>query len=211
MFVRDYMQKEPATICGEATLLEAVDFLHTKEVLTLPVMDGDKVVGVVTDRDVRKASPSSAPKLHDHDMEYLLKKIKVSDIMSRMVVTVSPHATVEEAAKMLHDRKIKGLPVVDEGKLVGLITVNEVLEFFSELFEKNEGAATFELKLDGEAGNLMEALKIIVSHGGNIVNAMTAPIEKEGAGKEIILKVEGEDTEGIMKDLEAEHLLLSGV
>lgn len=208
MFVKDYMQKDPATICGESFLLEAVEYLHRRGVLTLPVMDGKKVIGVVTDRDVRKASPSSTHELHTFDMEYLLGKVRVSDIMTRMVVSVSPYATIEEATKLLHDRRIKGLPVVEEGELVGLITIKEILEFFSELFEKKEKAATIELKLNGETTNLARALEIITSHGANIVSAVTAPVERGSGLREVILHIEGEDVEGAKKDLMANNLVL---
>lgn len=209
MLVKDYMQKEPSTICGEATLVEAMDYIHREGVLTLPVLDGKKVIGIVTDRDIRKASSSSTRELHAHEIEYLLSRIKVADIMSRMVISVSPELTVEEAVKILHDRKIKGLPVMENGELVGLITVKEVLEFFAELFEKNEKTATFELKLNGDTDKLSKALEIITSHGGNIVGALTAPMGKGSHHKEIILHVEGEDVEGLKKELMGSDLLLA--
>lgn len=209
MLVRDYMQKDPITICGETTLAEAAEFLHRKGVLTLPVMDGKKVIGVVTDRDIRKASPSSASQLHNYELDYLLAKVRVSDIMSRMVVSISPYATVEEAAKLLHDRKINGLPVVEDGELVGVITVSDVLEFFTSLFGKTERAAIVELKLNGETENLAQALKIIMTHGANIVSMVTAPTEKGSSTKEVIVGLECEDVESIKKDLLVSELLLS--
>lgn len=210
MSVKDYMQKDPSTICGEASLPEAMDYLHHQGVVTLPVMDGKKVVGVLTDRDVRKAGSSSNPKLHTYDLEYLLSKVKVSDIMSRMVVSISPHDGVEEAAQLLHDRKISGLPVIENGELLGLITINEVLELFSSLFEKEEKSVNFELKLDSEGNNLSEALRVITEHGGNVKSVVTAPIEGKGSSaKEIILGIEGDDVEGIKNDLKMKDLILS--
>jgi CBS domain-containing protein len=125
-----------------------------------------------------------------------------------MVISISPDATVEEAAKLLHDRKIKGLPVIEDGELVGLITINEVLEFFAELFEKREKATALELKLNGEADNLATALEIITSHRANIVRAVTAPLEKGGYSREIILLIEGEDVDGAKRDLMSSNLLL---
>ena len=209
MFVKNYMQKAPVTICGESTLPEAVEFLHNHGLLTLPVMDGNKVIGVVTDRDVVKAGSSSASLLHRYDLEYLMPKIKVSDIMSRMVVSVSPDMIMEEAAKILHDRKISGVPVMEDGELVGLLTINEVLEFFGSLFEHEEESYNFALKLDNEAESLAQAIQIVMSHGAVITSLVTAPAGKGKHGKELMLSLDCKDSDSIMQDFLSSDLLVN--
>ena len=124
MLVVDWMTPNVVAVKPGTSLLKCRNLLKEKNIRRLPVVDdANKVVGIVSDRDVRGASPSKATTLEVHEMQYLLAELKAKDIMTPRPLTVKPDATVEEAALLMLDRKIGGLPVVnDEGTLVGIIS-----------------------------------------------------------------------------------------
>ena len=208
MLVRDYMRKDPCTISDRATILEARDIMQREGAHTLSVMEEKKVIGIVTEGAVSEAGPSSLGLLQDYEWNYLLPGVRVGDIMSRMVVSVSPYATIEDAAKLLLEKKIRDLPVLEDGELVGLITINDILCIFNSLSVETERVADIELKLDGETQSLTQALKIIVAHEANIISVETESVGKGVGSTEVILGIEGEDVCEIKKELLAEDLLL---
>ncbi len=129
MLVKKWMTKDVITIDVHDSLSDAIDLLKRNKIRRLPVMDGDKLVGIITDRDLKEASPSKVTSLDIWEIHYLLSKIKIKDIYKKDPVTISDESTLEKAAILMHDNKIGGLPVVDgKGNLVGIITEQDVFE-----------------------------------------------------------------------------------
>jgi acetoin utilization protein AcuB len=175
MLVSKQMQKDPITIRKDDTLRFAADLLKEKRIRTLPVVDDGKVVGMVTDRDVRQAQASTATSLEVSELYYLLEKVKVNEIMTKNVITISPDATIEEAAKTIHDKRIGGQPVVDDtGELKGIITETDVLEVLLEVMGMGEDSSRIELILDDKPGQLVEAIQVIKNHSVNLISVVTA-------------------------------------
>ena len=121
-FVRDWMTPQPVTISPKTTLPEARDLMKENKIRRLPVLKKGQLVGIVTFGDIREALPSDATTLNIHELTYLLDRLYARDFMTPVPVTVSPDTTIAEAARLMLERKVGGLPVMDDGRLVGIIT-----------------------------------------------------------------------------------------
>ena len=125
--IKDWMTKDVVVVSPDTTVPEAHRIMTEKSIRRLPVVDGKKLVGIVTRGDVRGAEPSDATTLSIWELNYLLAKLKLSEIMTRNPLTITPDATVMEAAQLMLDNKISGLPVLDaEGIVVGIVTESDI-------------------------------------------------------------------------------------
>lgn len=124
--VRDWMSANPVTIGPKTSLHDAHQLMKERRVRRLLVVDNDRLVGIVTLGDLREAGPSNATSLSVFELNYLLAKLTIDEIMTQDPMTVSADATIRDAAKLMLDQKIGGLPVVDGGTLVGIITESDI-------------------------------------------------------------------------------------
>jgi acetoin utilization protein AcuB len=201
MLVSRRMHKDPITIKKDDTLRLAHDLLRDKSIRSLPVVDGKKLVGIVSDRDVRQAWASPATSLEVRELYYLLEKVKVEEIMTKDVITVTPDTTIEETAKIIHDKKIHGLPVLDsKNELVGIITETDILEVLLEVMGMGEESSRIELILDDTPGQLAEATKVIKGHNVNIISVVTAKGPSEGK-RSCVLRLKTTELKEIKKEL----------
>jgi acetoin utilization protein AcuB len=134
MFVRDVMTKNPVTITEKMTVFEALELMKKEKIRRLPVMRDKKVIGIVTELDLLRVSPSTATSLSVFELHYLLSKMVVKDVMTKDVTTVTPDSTIEQAAIIMRDNEISGLPVVDGTSLVGIITETNLFDALLEHF-----------------------------------------------------------------------------
>ena len=130
--VRDWMTANPITVDLKTTLPEAHKIMKDRRIRRLPVMDRGQLVGIVTLGDVREAEPSDATTLSIFELHYLLAKLTIGEIMTREPLTIAVNATIREAAKMLLQHKIGGLPVMEDGKLVGIITESDIFRVLAQ-------------------------------------------------------------------------------
>lgn len=124
--VRDWMTPNPITITPKTTLPDAYNLMKQSEIRRLPVVDRGQLVGIVTLGDVREAQPSDATTLSIYELNYLLSKLTVDKIMTREPLTVEPDTTIRDAARLMLEHKIGGLPVMKEHHLVGIITESDI-------------------------------------------------------------------------------------
>jgi acetoin utilization protein AcuB len=134
MLVRDKMNGDVITIAPDQSLRMARERMHKHGVRRLPVVEHGKLVGIITDRDVRQAWASPATSLSTHELLYLLDRLTVAEVMTWKTFTVTPDTLLIEAAQQLHDHKIGGLPVVEGSEVVGMITETDLLQAFIEMF-----------------------------------------------------------------------------
>jgi acetoin utilization protein AcuB len=165
MLVRDVMQSRLVTITPKTTLPQAMRLAAERRIRHLPVLDGGDLVGIVSDRDLKQAMASPATSLEAHELNYLLNRLTVAEIMTTTVITVGPMFPVEEAARLMVQEKISALPVTEDRRLIGILTETDVLE----LFARAMGAGTASTRLDVLLGDRPAALP-------DLVNAL------EGAG-----------------------------
>lgn len=130
MFVSNWMKENPITVTPDTLVLDAKKIMKEHGIRRLPVLDGKKLVGIVTLNNLREAQPSAATSLSIHELNYLLAKMTVAEIMTKEVVTCPPDITLEKAALLGTKHKIGALPVVDEGRLVGIITESDIYRAF---------------------------------------------------------------------------------
>ena len=124
--VQDWMTRDPITVTGDTTLPYAHRLMQDNNIRRLPVVDEGVLVGIITLGDVREAEPSDATSLSIFELNYLLAKLPVSDVMTSDLITVTPITTIARAAQLMLEHKVGGLPVVDRGKLVGIITESDI-------------------------------------------------------------------------------------
>src|SRR5574337_242946 len=127
MLVRDRMKRDPVTIKKDDSFRYALKLIRKEGIRHLPVLDGKRLVGILTDRDLRQAAPSPATTLEVHELNYLLERLKTEAIMTKQVIAVAPDSGLLEAAKLLLAHKIGCLPVVEQEELVGIITEGDLL------------------------------------------------------------------------------------
>jgi len=190
MIVAKRMMRNPVFVDENDSMKKAMDLLKDREIRHLPVLkDGEKLVGIVTERDIKQASPSPATALEIREIYYLLDKVKVKQIMTRRPYTISSTAPIEEAALIMREKRIGCLPVVEEGRLVGILTETDILDAFIESMGVSGPGYRMELALPNKPGMLYEVLKLMKDFDASVVSVATAAHDEQGK-KIIILRIE---------------------
>jgi acetoin utilization protein AcuB len=202
MLVRKKMKKDLITITKDERMTTARKIMKEKNIRHLPVVDGKKLVGLVTNMDIRKAEASPATSLEIRELHYLLDKLTAGEIMTRNVITISPDISVEEATTLLHDNKIGCLPVVEDGNLVGMLTENDVMEILIEVMGMKEKGSRLEVVVEDRPGVLADVTRIIKEHNVNIISVVT-DVADEAGKRVVVFKLKTFYFEPIKKALEA--------
>lgn len=175
MLVKDWMSKDVITIDVNDCIEDAVNLLLENDNRALPVMDNVKLVGIVSDRDLKMASVSNAAELNAHDLINLTSKIKVKFIMTKNPITIPFDFTVEETASVLLKHKISGAPVVNhEGKIVGTITQTDLFRVMISLTGVEKEGLQFGFQVEDRSGSIKELVDIIRQFGGRMVSLLTS-------------------------------------
>ncbi len=172
MLVKNYMKRDPVTVRKDDSFRYALKLIRKEGIRHLPVLDGKKLVGIVTDRDLRQSAPSPATTLEVHELNYLLERLKIEAIMTKKVITVTPMTNLRDAAKLLFAHKIGCLPVVEHEELVGIITEGDILRAYVQHEESLEAAPVAELVVEDRPG-AFEAVTTAVGAGPATVVSAT--------------------------------------
>ncbi len=194
MKVKDRMVTTVITVEMETSLTEAFRLMKENDIRRLPVLDKGKVVGIVTLTDLNQASPSSATSLSIHELNYLLAKTKIKDILPKKqkLVTVSPEAYIETAAKLMRQSKISGLPVIKDEEIVGIITETDLFESLIDILGVNTTHTRIDLYVDDKPGVLAEITGLIAEKNINILNTVVYFDKKINRHKVIIRIVDAQ-------------------
>lgn len=175
MLVMDWMTKPAITVDQNNSLIDAMDVLKKKNIMILPVMKGNELVGIVSDRDVKRAFASSVSTLEVHELFYLMARVKVKDIMTRNAIAVPFDYTIEETAELLLNHKISGAPVLDEkGGLVGVITQRDIFKALMSLTGIGKRGIQFALVLEDRPGSIKEVADIIRKYEGRMASILSS-------------------------------------
>lgn len=175
MLVKYWMSRNVVTIDANDSMQDAMKLLKEHDIRMLPVMKNGKLVGIVTDRDLKRASASDATSLEIHELLYLVTKIKVKDIMTKDPITVPPDYTAEETAQVLLDGKISGAPVVDDGgQVVGTITQTDLFRVLISLTGIGNEGIQFGFQVEDKPGSIKVVADIIRKYGGRMVSILTS-------------------------------------
>jgi acetoin utilization protein AcuB len=168
------MSKSPITITEDIPISQALQFMRDEKVRRLPVLNKKgKLVGIVSERDLLYASPSPVTSLSIHELHYLVSKITVGGVMTKDVITVSEYTPLEEAARIMADNKIGGLPVVRDGKLVGIVTESDLFKIFTEILGARDMGVRLSMLVPEQPGVLADITRAIADMGGNIISLGT--------------------------------------
>lgn len=174
MLVGERMTRNPVTIEETASIDEGLHLMRERKVRRLPVLDtSGKMVGIVSDKDLLHAAPSPATSLSVHELHYLLAKLTIKQVMSSPVISVSSDTPLEEAARVMADNKIGGLPVVDGDQLVGIITETDVFKILAELLGARTPGLRVTLRVHQGKGVLAKLSQALSSLGANIISFAT--------------------------------------
>lgn len=164
------MSTKPVTVSADTPISEALRTMRQAEVRRMPVLDKDgRLVGIVSEKDLWVASPSPVSSLTVSEVHYLLNHLIVSELMSRDVITVGPDTPVEEAARIMADCKIGGLPVMEDDRLVGIITETDVFTVLLEMLGAREKGLRLTLQIPERKGEIARVSHTIAQLGGNIL------------------------------------------
>ena len=175
LLVENWMNPKVVTVDADDSMLDATKLMKEHGIRRLPVLEKGKLVGIVTDRDLKRASPSDATTLEAHEILYLIANIKVREIMSKNPITVPWNYTVEEAAEILLQAKISGMPVMDkDGKVIGMITQTDLFKVFISLTAEGKRGIQFAFLLEDRAGSIKEVADVIRAHGGRMASILSS-------------------------------------
>lgn len=202
MKVRDFMQADVISIETTTSIIEAQMIMREKNIKRLPVMKEGKLVGLVTKHMLLEASPSKGTSLSVFELNYILSKMTVEDIMVKDLITIPSDYPLEETIWLGKKHGIAGFPVVDDDKLVGIITEHDIAGVLSEVLGiESEGARITVEGLGGELGELGEIIRVLDDHATPLLSIISIPGKKK-EGWIIVLRIQGSEAEKIAKDLE---------
>lgn len=171
MYVRSRMTANPFIVAPDATVAETLELMRNKDVRRLPVVKNGKLVGIITERKLLEVSPSPATSLSIFEINYLLSKTKIDTVMTKDLVTVSSGTLLEEAALLMREYDIGGLPVVDDDKLVGIITETDIFDSFIEIMGFRDTGSRIAVEVgDDKPGILAKVAGIIAGYNVNITH-----------------------------------------
>jgi acetoin utilization protein AcuB len=201
MLVGKRMSKNPVTVSEDASIDDALHLMRERKVRRLPVVDSSgKLVGIVSDKDLLHAAPSPATSLSVYELHYLLSKLVIKRLMSTPVITVDPDMPLEEAARIMVDNRIGGLPVVQNGALVGIITETDIFKVLLEFLGARVPGLRLTLAVREGKGVLAGLTGVVSELGGNIVSLVTF----HGAtldDRQVTLKITEVDAESLKRGL----------
>jgi acetoin utilization protein AcuB len=201
VFVKERMTPNPTVIGPEASVPQAIKIMHEGHIRRMPVVDeGGRLIGIVSEKDLLLASPSPATSLSVWEITYLLGEIKIRSVMTSKVITVTGDTPLEDAARIMADNKVGGLPVLADGALVGIITETDLFRVFVELLGAREAGVRVTVLVRNQPGELARMAKAIADLGGNII----ALAENEGtdpANRQVLVKTTGIAREALIAAL----------
>lgn len=203
-FIREKIRRNPVIIRPDASFFEAQDYLHVKGIRHLAVVDkNDRLVGIVTDRDIREAAPSNATSLSIQELNYLLRNLKVSSFMTpkEKLITITPGTIIEEAVQLMNDNKIGCLPVLEGDKLYGLFTETDALAHLVDVFGLKSKGTRLTIALEDKPGGMFGVFEIFKKHNVSVIS-MVSPSFMVAGKRVAAIRIRTEEYEPVIKDLE---------
>jgi len=170
MYVKTRMTANPYTIASNAPINEAMELMREHNLKRIPVVDGEKIVGILTKGDIQRVSPTKATSLSIFEINYLLSKTTVKDAMTKNVITIDQDALLEEAAVIMRENRIGTLPVVKDNKLVGIITESDIFDSFISLLGFKDLGSRITVEADDVPGALADIADIFKTFDANITH-----------------------------------------
>ncbi len=200
MYVKRRMTANPYTIAFNAPINEAIELMREKSIKRIPVVNGEKVVGMLTHMDIQTLSSPKTTTLSVFELNYLLSKAKVCDAMTKEVITIAPDALLEEAAVLMRENRISSLAVMQENKLVGIITESDIFDAFIALLGFREIGSRITVEAADVPGALGTIGEIFRSFDANITHI--AVYRGSGGKSDVVIRTNTFNTDAIERKLE---------
>jgi len=199
------MATDVLTVDENTSMMKALHLMKENKIRRLPVMSHGKLVGIISDRDLKEASPSKATTLDVHELYYLLAEIKIKEIMTKNPITIQPDETIERAAVVMLENKVSGLPVVNgKSELVGIVTQSDIFRAFVNITGIYRGGVQFAFSLDDRPGSIKEVADTVREHGGRIVSILSSTDMAVEGTRNVYIRIRNlpqEDLENLEKTL----------
>jgi acetoin utilization protein AcuB len=209
MIVKSRMTSNPYTISPDATIAEALEIMRKNNIRRLPVVKNGKLIGIVTEREVLEVSPSKATTLSVFELNYLLSRTKVNTVMTRDVITVTPDTLLEEAAVLMRDNSIGALPVIQDEKVVGIITETNIFDAFIDLLGFRDSGTRISVEVEDSPGILANVANVIKGFGANITHLVV--YRSETGKSDIVIRVNTTDTDNMILAIESQGYRVTSV
>ena len=191
MFVSKWMTPNVITIDRNESLGTALRLMREHRIRRLPVVSKGKLVGIVSDRDLKGALPSQATSLDVWELHGLIDRMKISDIMTKKVITTTPDATIERVALVMLEKKIEGLPVLDAaGDIVGIVTEGDIFRALTEVTGVGRKTTRISLVIPDKPGSIMEVADVVRAKGGRIYSILSTHAKVPNGNRELVMRVE---------------------
>ncbi len=205
MFVSDWMTAKVYTVTPDDSISRAVSIMKERNIRHLPVVSGDSVVGIVSDRDIKEFSPSKATTLDVYELHYLLEKTTIREVVKKKPITTTDDTPIEEAALIMHGAGIGCLPVLDSKEhLVGIITYKDIYKVLVDITGAQSKGARVSLLLTDKPGSIKEAADIIRSFDLQLRSILSSHEGTPEGFRRVVIrtrKKESLDTEALRKQL----------
>ncbi|MEI5908846.1 acetoin utilization AcuB family protein [Bacillus spongiae] len=204
MIVEQVMKTNITVLTPEDTIQKAIEVMRAHSIRHIPICTANKLVGIISDRDVKEATPSTFNK---HSVEEFKKPLK--QIMTTNVITGHPLDFVEEVAALFYEYQISCLPIVKEDKLVGIITETDLLHTLIELTGAHQPGSHFEVKVQNKAGMLFNVVRILNEHNVNIHSVLVYPDSEDEKYKILVFRIQTMNPLPLLHSLKKEgHIVL---
>ena len=210
MKIRHFMTTNVVAVSEDTSLHDAKKIMKANKIRRLPVLKKDKLVGLVTERMLLEASPSPATALSIHELHYLLAKMTVREIMVKNPHTVSSDMPAEEAMELGQEMGYGGFPVVEAGKLVGMVTESDIVRVMTRVLGVREKGKRIDINASREFGNMKRIMEILDAHKTALLSLMTLP-RPEDENWLVVLRIKSNNAEPIAKELKSAGFDVTGV
>jgi acetoin utilization protein AcuB len=201
MRVRDFMNMNVVSVDEKTLIDDARKIMEAHKIRRLPVMKKDKLVGLVTKHMLLEAAPSPATSLSIHEIHYLLAKMTVKEIMVKNPFTISPDMPAEEALQLGQEKGYGAFPVVENNRLVGMVTESDIVRMMTRVLGVKEKGKRIDIRASNEFGNMKKIMEILDKHKTVLLSMMTLPPEEWEEDWLVMLRLKGEDAGPIAMEL----------
>ncbi len=191
MFVSDWMTKKVFTVSPDDSISDAVKLTREKNIKHLPVVKGEKIKGLLSDRDIKEYVPSKATSLDVYELHYLLAKTKVQEAMKTKIITAAPDTPIEEAAKIMYDADIGCLPVIEHNKLVGIISDRDIFRVLVDITGVRHRGHRIYVIVKDESGSIKDVADIIRKHGFHLQSILTSYEGAKKGFRQVVIRARG--------------------
>lgn len=199
MFVADWMTKKVFTVSPDDSISDAAKLAKEKGIKHLPVVTGEKIKGILSDRDIKEYVPSKATSLDVYELHYLLAKTRVKEVMKTRVFTTSSDTPVEAAAMVMYDQNIGCLPVIDRGKLIGIISDRDIFRVLVDVTGIRHGGHRVSVPIEDKPGSIKDIADIIRKHGFMLQSILTSYEGVKAGRRDIVIRMKGKGNFKAMK------------